>query len=145
VSAWRDTTSQAVQDDLDSLVTPAIDAAAQLLNKNGEFFPFCLTVGLDGELGFDHADPGLGEQPPSQAVLDFLYEGAAAQQDTLRALAFVADVRLEGSDAVRVELEHRDGGPGLAVLAPYALRGLVRKRARFGDLQLAKGTRHIWT
>jgi hypothetical protein len=43
------------------------------------------------------------------------------------------------------EIEHRDGGPGLAVLAPHALRGLVRKRARFGDLQPAEGTRRIWT
>jgi hypothetical protein len=145
VTSWRDTTPQTVQDDLDSLVGPAIDAAEQFLNSRGEFFPFCLTIGPDGELGFVHGDPDLGERPPSQAVLDVLYRGAAAQQDTLRAAAFVADVRLDGSDAVRVEIEHRDGGPGLAVLAPYALRGLVRKRARFGDLQLAEGARRIWT
>jgi hypothetical protein len=81
VTSWRDSTPQTVQDDLDSLVGPAIDAAEQFLNSRGEFSA----------------------------------------------------------------IEHRDGGPGLAVLVPYALRGLVRKRARFGDLQLAEGTRRIWT
>ena len=145
MTTGRDTTPQAVQDDLDSLLSAAIDAAGRLLDKNGEFFPFALTIGLDGEFGFVHADPDLGERPPSQAVLDVLHEGAASQQESLRALAFVADVRLDGSDAVRVEVEHRDGGPALAILAPYALRGLVRKRARFGDLQLAESTRRTWT
>ena len=143
-TAWRDATPQAVQDDLDSLVGPAMEAAQELLGKHGEFFPFCLALDQGGQLGFVHADPGHGERPPSQAVLDVLYEGAIDQKVALRAVAFIADVRLAGSDAVRVELEHRDGGPGLAVLAPYRLAGLLRKRARFGDLELADGTRRVW-
>jgi hypothetical protein len=144
MTAWRDSTPQGVQDDLDSLVGPSLEAAEELLNKNGEFFPFCLTLGVDGELGFVHGDPGLGERPPSQAVLEILYEGAAGRRDELRAVAFVADIRFEGSDAVRVELEHRDGAPGLAVLAPYSLKGFIRKRALFDELQLAEGTRRTW-
>jgi hypothetical protein len=144
VTSWRDSTPQAVQDDLDSLVGSAMDAAEQLLNKNGEFFPFCLTVGMDGEPGFVHGDPGLGEQPPSQAVLEVLYDGAVSQRDALRAVAFVADVRFEGLDAVRAEVEHRDGGPGLAVVAPYSFAGFIRKRTRFGDLHLAEGKRRTW-
>ncbi|WP_116452639.1 hypothetical protein [Blastococcus litoris] len=141
---WRDSTPQPVQDDLDGLVGPALDTAEQLLNENGEFFPFSLTLTADGGLGFVHGDPGHGERPPSQAVLEVLYDGAGAERDSLRAVAFVADVRYEGSDAVRVELEHRDGGPALAVLAPYSLQGLIRKRARFAALRLAEGTPRTW-
>jgi hypothetical protein len=144
MTTWRETTTQAVQDDLDSLVGPALDAAEHFLNKRGEFFPFCLTLSSDGELRMAGGDPGLGEQPPSQAVLEVLYDGASRERDALRAVGVVADVRLEGTDAVRVEMEHRDGGPGLVVLAPYALSGLLRKRARFEQLRLAEGTRRIW-
>ncbi|MCF6743294.1 hypothetical protein E9529_03200 [Blastococcus sp. KM273128] len=140
----RGGTPQPVQGDRDSLVGPAVDTAEQLLDEHGEFFPCSSTLTADGEIGFAHGDPGLGERPPSQAVPELLHAGAVAERDPIRAVAFVADVRHEGSDAVRVELEHRDGGPALAVPAPHSLRGIIRKRARFADLHLAEGTPRTW-
>src|SRR4051812_37232475 len=123
---WRETTPQPVQDDLDAVLSAALDAAQNLLNKNGEFFPFGVTVSEAGEVGLAAAD-GLGEQPASTAVLDSLYAGVAGKRDAYRAAGFVADVKADGSDAVRVEAEHRDGGPALVILMPYQRKGMVKK------------------
>jgi hypothetical protein len=70
------------------------------------------------------ADPGLGERPDSLAVLDSLYAGAAENRSSYRAVGFVADVRANGGDAVRVDLEHRDEALGLTILMPYQRKGL---------------------
>ena len=56
-------------------------------------------------------------------LLDKLYVGTRSQRSSIRAVAFVADVRIPGNpeDAIRVELEHR-GGIAIAVLLPYRKR-----------------------
>ncbi len=90
--SWRDETAQEVQDDLDGLVGAAIEAAEHFLAKNGEFFPFGVTVDDNDELAVAAADPGLGERPASAAVLDSLYESVRGAAGRLRAAAFVADV-----------------------------------------------------
>jgi hypothetical protein len=143
--SWRDTTPQAVQDDLDGVVTAALNAAQHLLTKNGEFFPFGITVSRSGEIGMTAADPGQGERPASLAVLDGLYAGAASRRDSYRAVGFVADVKANGGDAVRVEAEHRDGGPPLVVVMPYARKGLVKKAVTYGEMIAGPGERRIWT
>ena len=60
MTSWRDTTAQPVQEDLDALVTLAVDHAHHLLKKNGEFFPFGVAMSDEGEDYFFSADPGLG-------------------------------------------------------------------------------------
>jgi hypothetical protein len=143
--SWRETTPQPVQDDLDGVITAALHAAQDLLTKNGEFFPFGITVAESGEVGLAAADAGLGEQPASLAVLDGLYAGAADRRDTHRAVGFVADVKANGSDAVRVEAEHRDGGPALVVVMPYQRKGLMKKVVTYGQMSVGQGERRIWT
>ena len=87
------------------------------------------------------ADPGQGEFPSSQAVLDLLYESVAAMREGIRAAAFVAPVETRDGDAVRVELEHRDGGPALELLLPYrSADGTVE----FGELTAAPGEARVW-
>jgi len=144
MASWRDTTPQAAQDDLDAMLSMALDAALNLLTKNGEFFPFGVTVGQDGQVGLAAADPALGEKPDSTAVLANLYAGAAANREGYRATAFVADVTANGSHAIRVEAEHRDGGPALVVLMPYQRKGLVKKVVTYGQMSAAAGERRIW-
>jgi hypothetical protein len=126
MTSWRDTTPEPVQNDLDSVAGAAIDAAQHLLGKSGEFFPFGVAMGSDGGVRLLAADPGLGEWPESQAVIDTLYAGVLNDRDGLRAAAIVADVRVEGSDAIRVRFEHRDGGPAMEILVRYA-------KKRFGS------------
>lgn len=141
--SWRDDTPEPVQDDLDLLANQALSAAQHLLEKNGEFYPFAFTLTADGAPQMAGADPGEGERPASQSVLDLLYDGAVAQRDGLRAAAFVAPVETSDGDAVRVEAEHRDGGPALTLLMPYR-RKKLRKAVEFGQLTAAEGVRRVW-
>lgn len=45
---------------------------------------------------------------------------------------------------MRVEAEHRDGGPALVVLMPYAKKGLVKKTVTYGQMSASSGERRIW-
>lgn len=111
--------------------------------KNGEFFPFGVEIGNDDEVSLFGADPGMGEHPPSTAVLLALAEGARSERDELQAVALACDVRLaSGGDAVRVELEHREGVT-LEIVVPYRRRRLGGK-VRLGEMSVSGGDRHIW-
>jgi len=72
-----------------------------------------------------------------------LVEGFRARQDALRAVALVADVRVDGGDAVRVELEHRDGH-ALAVLLPYKKKRFGRV-IEYGALGAGTAAPQVWT
>jgi hypothetical protein len=109
MTSWRDTASPSAQDDLDGLLNVVLPLAEDLLGKHGEFYPFGGAVSTKGEASLTAADPGLGRRPASDQVLTSLMEGARANATSSRAAAFVADVRADGADAVRVELEHQEG------------------------------------
>jgi hypothetical protein len=76
-------------------------------------------------------------------VRDVLYEGAVSNRDGMRAAAFATPVETPDGDAVRVEIEHRDDGPAIALLLPYR-RKKLRKAIEFGQLGAAEGERRIW-
>ena len=143
MTSWRDSVSQEAQDDLDGLLNAVLPLAENLLGKSGEFFPFGGLVSIHGEAAMTAADPGLGEHPASQDVLANLYDGARANASDSRAAAFVADVRANGSDAVRVELEHQEG-VALVVLLPYAL-SRFKKTVSFGQMSVSAAQPRIWS
>ena len=142
MTAWRDSTSSEAQDDLDGLFNAGLEAAESLLAKRGEFFPFGIEV--DGEeLCLFGADPGLGEQPPSVEVLRALVEAARSDRARLEAVALVSDVTTVGEgDAVRVQLEHREG-VALEIVVPYRRRRFGGK-VGFGEMAVSGGSRLIW-
>ena len=140
--SWRDTTAEAAQNDLDGLSNAVLPFAEQTLRSHGEFLPFGAAVDTDGQIGMPAADPGLGELPPSQQVLDVLYAGARQQSESRRAVAFVAEVRASGGDAIRVELEHREG-TALVILMPYSCSRLTKK-VTIGQMSVSLGERRIW-
>jgi hypothetical protein len=145
MSSWRETTSKSVQDDLDAVVSTALDAALELLTKNKEFFPFGVTIDNFGGVGLaSAADPALGNSPAPNAVLASLYAGTTESRVAYRAVGFVADVKANGSDAVRVEVEHRDGGPGLIVVMPYQRKGLMTKVVTYGQMTAGTRERRVW-
>lgn len=144
MTSWRDTTPQPIQSDLDGIAGSAIDAAQHLLDKNGEFFPFGVSLTAGGEMRMMAADPGLGEHPESQAVIDSLYTGVIGDREGLRAVAVVADVRVDGSDAIRVRVEHRDGGPAMEILVRYAKRRF-RGGIEYGATSVSGGERQVWS
>jgi hypothetical protein len=41
------------------------------------------------------------------------------------------------------EIEHRDGGPAVALLLPYR-RKKLRKSVEFGEVSAAAGNRRVW-
>jgi hypothetical protein len=141
--SWRDDTPQPVQDDLDRLADRSLSAAQHFLEQDGEFYPFAMALTAAGAEEMSGADPGEGENPSSQAVIELLHEGLRAQREGLRAAAFIAPVETSDGDAVRVEVEHRDGGPALELLLPY--RGAGRRGSEFGELTAAPGDRSVWT
>src|SRR5690606_29817717 len=95
-----------------------------------------------GEARMVAADPGEGERPASLDVLRALAQGLRTQRDGLRAVALVSDVRLSETDAVRVELEHREG-QALAVFLPYNKKRL-RRGVEYSDLTAGPGEPQVW-
>lgn len=142
--SWRDSTPDRVQDDLDGLAGAAIDVAQQFLNRTGEFYPFGIALSSDGETRMLEADPDLGEHPESQAIIDSLYLGIASDREALRAVTVVADVKADGSDAIRVRLEHRDGGPALEILVRYTKKRF-RKQMVYGQTTVSETDRQVWS
>ena len=143
MSSWRDSATQQAQDDLDGLLSATLPLAQQMLSKNGEFYPFGATVSADGQTRLLAGDPGQGEQPASADVISLLVGGLRQHRDDLRAVAICFDVRLPDSDAVRVELEHRDGH-AIAVFLPYKKKRLGRG-VDYHDLRGATANKQVWS
>lgn len=142
MASWRDGASAQAQADLDALLNAVLPFAQQTLSKYGEMFPFGAAVSSEGQLELLASSPGVGERPGSMAVLGALHDGARASARDRRAFAFAADVRDSGSDAVRVELEHREG-LAIVVLVPYS-RSRLTKKVAFGQISGGMGQPKVW-
>ena len=144
MTSWRDGVSQQSQDDLDSLLGAVLPLAEQHLAKSGEMYPFGASIDNEGQIAIAGADPAsVGEHPLSDSVLEVLYAGARTQSAERRAFAFVADVRASGGDAVRVEVEHREG-TALVVLMPYS-RSRFKKTVEFGQMSVSRSSQRVWS
>jgi len=140
--SWRDSASQQAQDDLDALLDLSLPFAQQMLDKRGEFLPYGAEVSREGET---HLVAGVAERdapPLSAEVIAVLVARFTHDRDSLRAIAVVADVRTAGSDAVRVELEHREGH-AIVILLPYRKKRLGRG-IEYAPLTASPGSAQIW-
>lgn len=142
MTSWRDTASASAQADLDGLLNLVLPLAQKLLGKKGQFYPFGASVSADGEASLAASGAGLDEHPQPDRVLAAVYDGARATAGENRAAAFVSDVLIEGSDAVQVELEHRDG-IALVVLVPYQ-PATANRVPSFRDMSVAPGVPRVW-
>jgi hypothetical protein len=140
---WREDTAQPVQDDLDALVQAAYDKAGGLLARQRDFAPFAVVVHADGRHDRVASDPGPGPEPESRVLLERLVASVRGDSDDYRAVGFVALVLTRAGDAVRVELEHRDGGPALLLLRPCRVNRL-RRRVAMGAVAGSFGSRLVW-
>ncbi|GGK40541.1 hypothetical protein [Nocardia camponoti] len=135
--SWRDTTPQAVQDDMDDLLDAALDLAEEHLTKSGEFVPFGLAIDADGRtklFGFATGDARQAQKLAFDALKDMRTE--------IRAAAVATDVSLPetGMSGIEVHIEHANG-PAIGVLKPYALEnGAIRAE----PLEGFTATRAIW-
>jgi hypothetical protein len=133
VASWRDSISAEASAEVDAMLNAALPFAQQMLEKHGEFYPYAVK-----------RDPELGDKPVSTEVLAVLYDGLSKQRESLRATAVVSDVRISSpaGDAIRVEIEHREGAV-LVALLPYSKKRFGRG-VTYGDLQASTGERHTW-
>jgi len=142
MASWRGSASQQAQDDFDELLNAVLPFAIETLGRRGEMYPYGATVGRDGQIAMTAADPAAVERSNSRDLLALLREGVTADKGALRAAAFVADLRMEGGDAIRVELEHSEGA-AIVVLLPYN-RSRLRKSVKLGDMRVQLGALGVW-
>jgi len=133
--SWRDETPEPVQADLDTLTDELLRAAVEFVEKRGEFAPFGMKLADDGIT--------LLAVAPGEDALELLYAGAAADRDVVRAVGFADLVETDAGEAVRAQVEHRDGGPAIGLLLPFA-RKRLRRGYEFGTLTASAGERHVW-
>ena len=144
MASWRDSVSEQAQSDVDALLNEALPFAMQMLKKSGEFYPYALSLGLDGRIAARAAEPGQGEYPGPGEVLSLLYQGLKRDRDTIRASAVVSDFRLSSpaTDAICVDVEHREG-IALRTCLPYTKKRLGRG-VNFGDMMASASERRVW-
>jgi hypothetical protein len=142
MASWRTTASQLAQDDLDELLNAVLPFAIETLGRRGEMYPFGATLAKDGKTALAGAYLGEGVHPDSNDILALLRDGVTADKDALRAAAYVADVRVEGGDAIRVELEHSEG-VAITVLVPYS-KSRLRRIVKPGAMRVQLGKLHAW-
>ena len=123
------------------MLNAALPFAQQMLARRGEFYPFGVTVAASGETRLLAGEPG--QEHPASADMLALLAGGLRQRADLRAAAICSGVRLPDGDAVRVELEHRDGH-AMAVLMPYKTKRFGRGAA-YDDLRAAPADRRVWS
>jgi hypothetical protein len=144
VTAWQDTLStESSRADLEVLVQAVLPSAERKLAQNGDLTPFGAAVSGDGELILFGADPRLGQNPPANDVVRRLYTGARQSAFARRAVAVVRAGRSNGADAMRIDLEHRDGD-AVTLVVPYK-RGRLTKSFNRGPIASARGVPQVWT
>lgn len=146
---WRTSVPEATATDLENLLGTGMGAAQEQLERNGGFLPFALVVENDGEVRLVAVSPadaadGSGDEFDADGMISDITELLRQNRDDFRAAAIVCDITLveEGSDAIHVATEHRDGAVFAAVL-PYIAKESTREW-EFGELSADTNEPVIW-
>lgn len=123
--------------DLDRLFRTGVEGAGRALAAGSPLWPFAVGLTLDGVVVSPGVDPG-EPRPPVERVLRLLREALVEGREDLRAAGVVAPVQVEGSTALRFELEERYG-EAVVILVPY------RPGPEFGAPTRSPGRRRVWT
>lgn len=141
MTSWRDGASEQCQQDLDDLLNATLRFAQNMLQQHGEFYPFAAAVTTDGEKIMLSTKLTGNEHLDSSTLITETLATLQRDRDGLRATAIVADVRAASADAIRVELEHREGQT-VSVQLSY-----TKKRFRniaYGNLTASSLDRRVW-
>lgn len=144
MAGWRDTVSEAAQDDLDELTSAAVDFALQQINKHGGFVPFTLAVASTGDKQLLQPNYAVDAKPDAAQQFAAQWSSIHDVKSTLRAVAVAVDVAVpeRNQDAIELMVEHREG-VAIGMLFPYA-------RAANGDYDVSAPSaypeeRRIWS
>ena len=141
------------REQLNELLNGAVEAAAELLEADGEFDPFALALRHDGEVLHLTSDGGhvsTGEDdegPDPDAVVLSLRNTLRERREELTAIAIVLDVTLEDEEdqamtaAIAVSLEHVIEEP-IACFVPYEID--EKNKVALADLIGEPGERHVF-
>lgn len=105
----------------------ALPFAKQMLAQNGEFYPYGVTLGLDGNVTHVSAQ-GKTDHPASKELIDVLVanfqEEAAGKRIKASAIVFDVLIKLPEKDrkvdAIQVNLDHSEDY-SVEVLFPYSM------------------------
>ena len=138
MSNWGDGLSEVAKTEMDQVLSVAVAFAEKMLEGQGAFYPYAVKLTEAGETEMVTA-PAAAED-----AMTTLTAGLVAQRHDLRVGAVVAAVHLQSieSDAVRVDLEHRDGA-ALTLIRPYT-RKKLRKKIDWGEMQSMVVDPRIW-
>jgi cell division septation protein DedD len=138
---WRDDISEGAQGDLDTVFSQAALLARTLLMRNREFFPFGATISDHGTVGLSTPLPDAAS-PTVHDVIEAIRTDLRASRESRRAYAIVAlAFAADGGEAVRIELEHREG-VALVIGLPV-VRG-AQGDVTFGAMRALPGERLLW-
>jgi len=142
VTSWRDSVSDAAQDDLEGLLNMVLPFAHQCLAKYGEFLPFAAGIGTDGKPVFIMAEPREEENPESSEIIADCYHGLSERREELRAAIVVSHISLpnQGTDAIHLAAEHAEG-VSLSIVQPYLLAGDAPQP---GEMSVSLGEQIVW-
>jgi hypothetical protein len=145
MTSWRDSVSDEASAEMEALLNAALPVAQDMVKRRGEFYPYAVTLGVDGETSTAAGDADPGERPSSVEALEALHGRLVLRRSGLRATAVVSDVRLSTppGDAIQVEIEHREG-MALLVVVPYTRKRFGRS-VTYGELRAAVGVPQVWT
>jgi hypothetical protein len=134
-------------DEIQELLNFMLPQAERLLNEQGEFYPYAVTLDAEGDLA--PVDPPVEEEEPDVGtVLVALHEGLREQaaEGAIRASAIAADVTLtdpdsgDTTDAIQVEVDHADAEP-MDIYVPYESQP---EGVKFGELVAAQGREPVF-
>jgi hypothetical protein len=127
MESWRESTSEEVQNIMDSLFENGLNAAGNFLAKNKEFYPFASGLTKSGELVPIMAYEG-SDMPKSQDLIDLIVQGLNRDKSKYQAIMIVYNIKInKTTDAILVHTEH-EIGLVLAVAMPYTFKGLFGKK-----------------
>ncbi|HVI54803.1 MAG TPA: hypothetical protein VM621_07095 [Luteibacter sp.] len=125
------------QERLNQLLTFSMDFAKEMLEENGDFYPFGATVSEEGKLAADPGHEGDGE-PEAQDVYRVIFERfSTGRPAEALAAALVANVTIPdefeapAKDGVRVHLESK--GYARFIYVPYEIVSADAREVRLHD------------
>lgn len=139
--------------DVEELMNALIPFGQQMLQKNGELYPYGGAMTPTGEIAFVAGYDG-NNRPQSQELIDLLKNGfrEAAVQNKYKATAICFDARVvppgmtQKTDALAIALDHKDNY-SILVFIPYTLKRsklLKRSTVDFGELFYISSANHIF-
>jgi len=142
MSDWRERVSGPALADFELLMGTVLPSAESTLKRFGHLQPFGASVTTDGDIVRLNADPRLGQNPPARDVVRHVYGSARAAAFARRSIAVVQTGRSGGSDAMRIDMEHRDG-QCVTVVVPYAISRFKKTYTR-GTLVAGPCEPRVW-